>query len=500
MSKKERAEYPPSSSRYHRTSLTPHSSHKLGSSSTKVQVLGDGYPPERGYDSEAVRDSPAPQVTAGYHTEGQPSTSKRTSKDLYRTALDPGRRVHGSRMSSMPAGPQTSFGYPYDIRNNQLDNGANHGLMHPMPDGDDSTANNSLRRVKKDRERRHRDRDRDAQAYDRPDARAVPADVWMQQVVPPQEAKSSRSGKRESRSARRQDETPLSTQPDLPRTYPQTGPVPVDYQKHAHSQPSYAYVQQPGSSVPYRPANLTPVPPPPHQDHYRPTPPVSAPPDNYAALVAPTAENQAQIKPRYEYVIDDRAGIRSPPPIEIPHAFPPNSYEYYGQSESPALALPRTLAQLKADGLIPSSPAPTQRRTHRSARSEDVNAAGGFFADGTPSGPYGSHAEHARPPLRHRPSRSELGLGQPPVAVADESHEPLVRPVHVGRSASETIVPQQLPTPGMFGAGLAVTTAQRAPAPGERGGIVMHPQLQESFAESANASRAPVNAAMANAA
>ncbi|KAG8748732.1 hypothetical protein FRC10_000123 [Ceratobasidium sp. 414] len=507
MSKKERAEYPPSSSRYHRTSLTPHS-HKagLGSSSTKVQVLGDGYPPERGYDSEAVRDSPAPQVTVGYLTEGQPSTSKRTSKDLYRTALDPGRRVHGSRMSSMPAGPQTSFGYPYDIRSNQLDNGANHGLVQGMLDGDDSTAeqNSSLRRVKKDRERRHRDRDRDAQVYDRPDARAVPPDVWMQQVVPPQEPKSSRSGKRESRSARRQDETPLPSQkaqPDLPRTYPQTGSVPVDYQKHAHSQASYAYTQQPGGSIPYRPVNATPVPPPPHQDHYRPNPPVSAPPDNYAALMAPTAENQAQIKPRYEYVIDDRAGLRSPPPIEIPHAFPPNSaYEYYGQPESPALALPRTLAQLKADGLIPPSPVPTQRRTHRSVRSEDVNAAGGFFTDGTPSGPYGSHAEHVRQPLRHRPSRSELGLGQPPVAVSDEPHESLVRPVHVGRSASETIIPQQLPTPGMFGAGLAVTSAQRVPAPGERGGIVMHPQLQESFAESANASRAPVNAAMANAA
>ncbi|KAG8729697.1 hypothetical protein FRC12_020784 [Ceratobasidium sp. 428] len=138
MSKKERAEYPPSSSRYHRSSLTPHSSHKdrLGSSSTKVQVLGDGHP-ERGYDSESIREPPlAPQVTPGYYTEGQPSTSKRTSKDLYRTALDPGRRVHGSRMSSMPAGPQASFGYPYDVRAN-LDNGLNHG---PMQETDDSAA------------------------------------------------------------------------------------------------------------------------------------------------------------------------------------------------------------------------------------------------------------------------------------------------------------------------------------------------------------------------
>ncbi|KAG9127502.1 hypothetical protein FRC07_012911 [Ceratobasidium sp. 392] len=490
MSKKDR-EYPPSSSRYHRSSLNKGG---LGSSSTKVHVLPDGHP-ERGYDSEAVRDSPAPQVTAGYYTEGQPSTSKRSSKDLYRTALDPGRRAHGSRMSSMPAGPQTSFGYPYDVRANH----DNHGPVQGMLDTDDSAAeqNSSLRRVKKDRERRHRERDRDAQPYDRPDARTVPPDVWMQQVVPPQEPKTSRSSKRESRSARRQDETPLPTQPDLPRTYPHTGPAPLDYQKHAHSQPSYPYAQQPASSVPYRPANVTPIPPPPHPDHYRPNPPVSAPPDNYAALVAPTPENQAQIKPRYEYVIDDRAGLRSPPPIEIPHAFPPNaSYEFYGQPDSPVLPLPRTRDQLRAEGLIPASPAP-HRRTHRSGRSEDVTATNGFFADGTPSGPYGSQAEHARQPLRHRPSRSELGLGPPPGVAPDESHESLVRPVHVGRSASETIVPQQLPTPGMFGTGLAVTPAQKVPAPG---GILMHPQLQESFAESANASRAPVNAAMANAA
>ncbi|QRV86126.1 mucin-5AC [Ceratobasidium sp. AG-Ba] len=481
MSKKERvaAEYPPASSsaRYHRSSLTPKAG--LGSSSTKVQVVGDAYGSERAYDSEAVRhDSGAPQVVAGYHTEGVPSTSKRASKDLYRTTLD--RRAHNGRLSSMPAAPPQSFGYPYD----------NH--QQPIPDTDDSAAeqNSSLRRVKKDRERdrdrdrRHRDRDRDQydRQYDRQHDRsgAIPAEVWMNQVAAPHEPKSSRPAKRESRSTRRQDETPLSTQPELPRTYPQTTSASADHQKHVHSQQPYAYPQQPSSSAPYRPASTTPVLP--HQDYHRSSPPAGAPPDNYAALLSPTPENLAQLKPRYEYVIDDRAGLRSPPPVEVPHAFPQNSYEHYNQPESVALQPPRSLAQLKADGVIPSSPGPTHRRTHRPVRSEDVTA-GGFFADGTPSGQHGLHAEHARPSIRHRPSRSELGLGQPPNAAPEEpQHDALA---------------QQLPTPGMFGAGLAVTTARGVPAPG---GIVMHPQLQESFAESANASRAPVNAAMANAA
>lgn len=145
-----RPEHPPpsSSARYHRSSLTPSSrSHKgpgLGSSSTKVQVLSDTYnaAPERGYDSEAIREAPAPQHS-GYYTEGQPS--KRVSKDLYRAALDP-RRAHGSRLSSMPAAhpQQPPFAYPYEVRPGGLDDTGAHGtprgVVPGMPDADDSAA------------------------------------------------------------------------------------------------------------------------------------------------------------------------------------------------------------------------------------------------------------------------------------------------------------------------------------------------------------------------
>jgi hypothetical protein len=135
---------PSSSSRYPRSSLRSHKG-GLGSSSTKVQVLGDGHP-ERGYDSEIARDvtGGAPPPFSGYHTEGQPST-KRSSKDLYRAALDP--RRNGARLSSMPSAhpQQNQYAYVHDPRQGALDDSTLN--THPpighttlRQDGDDSAA------------------------------------------------------------------------------------------------------------------------------------------------------------------------------------------------------------------------------------------------------------------------------------------------------------------------------------------------------------------------
>ncbi|KAH7340496.1 hypothetical protein B0J17DRAFT_651571 [Rhizoctonia solani] len=180
--------------------------------------------------------------------------------------------------------------------------------------------------------------------------------------------------------------------------------------------------------------------------------------------------------------------MHSPPPVEIPHPIqsPPVPLT---TPAAPLLPLPRSKEELlRSEGLTQGSPF-TGHRRHRPGRSEDFGTA---FADTT---------NHIRSSLRHRPSHSEdlrnLAQGHPP-----EPEEPvpqLARPFHVGRSASENAVPQvpaaqpQLATPGMYNTGLAVT-------PGAARGYAMTPQLQESFAESANASRAPVNAAMASAA
>lgn len=123
---------PSSTARYPRSSLR---SHKLGSSSTKVQVVGDG-PQERGYDSEIARDGGGGPPFSGYHTE-QPS-SKRSSKDLYRAALDP--RRNGARTSSMP---QSQYSYVPTPRQSALGDSTlnTHPQVHaPRQDGDDSAA------------------------------------------------------------------------------------------------------------------------------------------------------------------------------------------------------------------------------------------------------------------------------------------------------------------------------------------------------------------------
>jgi hypothetical protein len=87
---------PASSSRYHRSSIRSQKGPGLGSSSTRVQVVG-----ERGYDSEIPRElGGVPSGSGGYHTEGQPSTTKRASKELLRNVVDPRRN---GRLSSMPS-------------------------------------------------------------------------------------------------------------------------------------------------------------------------------------------------------------------------------------------------------------------------------------------------------------------------------------------------------------------------------------------------------------
>ncbi|KAL5635926.1 hypothetical protein ACGC1H_004656 [Rhizoctonia solani] len=393
---------PASSSRYHRSSMRSQKGPGLGSSSTRVQVVG-----ERGYDSEIPRElGGMASVSAGYHTEGQPSTTtKRASKELLRNLVDPRRN---GRLSSMPSHAY----HDYSLRPELLDD----------PDRGSST-----RRVRKDKEKdRHRD-----------PTDPVPPSVWLNQVNPDKRAR------RASGSRTRHEEHD-------PRAYPPN----QDHHRHPHYQsPPYGYARN---------ANPAPA-------YYR--------PDDLGPEFMPSTPQASN--PRYAFVIDDRAGMHSPPPVEIPHPI---------QSPTPAaplLPLPRSKEELlRSEGLVPQGSPFTGHRRHRPGRSEDLT---GAFADAT---------NHARTSLRHRPSHSEdlrkLVQGQPP---EPEEHPPLARPVHVGRSASENVVPQvpQLATPGMYNTGLAVTPA--APR-----GFAMHPQLQESFAESANASRAPVNAAMASAA
>ncbi|EUC67278.1 hypothetical protein RSOL_501010 [Rhizoctonia solani AG-3 Rhs1AP] len=364
------------SSRYHRSSIRSQKGPGLGSSSTRVQVVG-----ERGYDSEIPRELGGMHVSAGYHTEGQPSTT--TKHELLRNVVDPRRN---GRLSSMPSHAY----HDYSL--------------------DDPDRGSSTRRVRKDKEKDRRHHERDP-------TDPVPPSVWLNQL----NASEAKRARRTSGSRTRHED-----QHD-PRAYP-----PNHDQRHAH----YAY-------------NRT-------GPEFMPSTPQANP-------------------PRYAFVIDDRAGMHSPPPVEIPHAIqsPP----------APLLPLPRSKEELlRSEGLAPQGSPLSGHRRHRPGRSEDFGA--GAFTDAT---------NHARTSLRHRPSHSEdlRKLVQP----EPEEHPPLARPVHVGRSASENVVPQipQLATPGMYNTGLAVTPA--APR-----GFAMHPQLQESFAESANASRAPVNAAMASAA
>ncbi|CUA72466.1 Mucin-5AC [Rhizoctonia solani] len=428
---------PASSGRYHRSSIRSQKGPGLGSSSTRVQVVG-----ERGYDSEIPRElGGMASASAGYHTEGQASTTtKRASKELLRNIVDPRRN---GRLSSMPS----QHAYPHDyshIRPEILDDPADRG--------------SSTRRVRREKEKDRR--------HHEPDPVPVPPSVWLNQL----NASEAKRARRTSGSRTRQEDT----QQHDPRAYP-PGSFPPNQEHHRHphyQSPPYGYAHH-QSNPPHRNGNPAPT-----RDYYR--------PDDLAPEYIPGTP-QAN-NPRYAFVIDDRAGMHSPPPVEIPHPIQSPSLT---TPAAPLLPLPRSKEELlRSEGLPPQGSPFTGHRRHRPGRSEDFGSSA--FADAT---------NHARTSLRHRPSHSEdlrkLGQGHPPEA---EEHPQLARPVHVGRSASENVVPQvpaaqpQLATPGMYNTGLAVTPA----AP--RGAFAMHPQLQESFAESANASRAPVNAAMASAA
>ncbi|KAF8682884.1 hypothetical protein RHS04_02597 [Rhizoctonia solani] len=427
---------PASSSRYHRSSIRSQKGPGLGSSSTRVQVVG-----ERGYDSEIPRElGGLPSLAAGYHTEGQPSTTtttKRASKELLRNVVDPRRN---GRLSSMPS----QHPHPH--------------LRHDMPD-DQLDQASSTRRVRRDKDRdsrRHRERD--------PVENQVPPSVWMNQI---QATAADPKRARRTSGSRTRHEEPQQFQHD-PRAFP----LPPNQEHHRH--PHY---QSPPYPYPHHPRNGN---PPPTHDFYRP----NDPGPEYVPTT-PQANN-----PRYQFVIDDRAGMPSPPPVEIPHPVQPPAAPFTTPAPAPLLPLPRTKEELlRSEGISQGSPF-TGHRRHRSGRGEDFAAGSGAFADAT---------NHTRPSLRHQTSRSEdlrkLGQGLPQLESEDHLAHQLARPVHVGRSASENVVPQvpQLATPGMYNAGLAVT-------PGTSKGLNMTPQLQESFAESANASRAPVNAAMASAA
>ncbi|CAE6520396.1 unnamed protein product [Rhizoctonia solani] len=448
---------PASSSRYHRSSIRSQKGPGLGSSSTRVQVVG-----ERGYDSEIPRElGGMASVSAGYHTEGQASTTtKRASKELLRNAVDPRRN---GRLSSMPSQhPSHTYTNDYHM----------HHIRPELLADDQADQGSSTRRVRKDKdrekERRHRDREQ------RDPADPVPPSVWINQLASA-DAKRSR---RTSGSRTRHDDS-QQFQHD-PRAYPQGSfPPNQDHHRHPHYQsPPYGYAHH-QSNPPHRNGNPAPT-----RDYYR--------PDDLAPEYVPSTPQASN--PRYPFVIDDRAGMHSPPPVEIPHPMqspPPVSLT---TPAAPLLPLPRSKEELlRAEGIAQGSPLAGHRR-HRPGRSEDLG--NGAFADAT------NHARTSS--LRHRPSHSEdlrkLGQGLPTAEPEEHPpHQTLARPFHVGRSASETVVPQvpaaqpQLATPGMYNTGLAVTPA--APR-----GFAMTPQLQESFAESANASRAPVNAAMASAA
>ncbi|CAE7233190.1 unnamed protein product [Rhizoctonia solani] len=433
---------PASSSRYHRSSMRSQKGPGLGSSSTRVQVVG-----ERGYDSEIPREMGGmASVSAGYHTEGQASTTtKRGSTELLRNVVDPRRN---GRLSSMPSQhPSHTYTHEYHFRPELLDD--------PAADRGSST-----RRVRKEKEK-----EKDRRHHDRDPTDPVPPSVWLNQVT----AADAKRARRTSGSRTRHDD-PQQFQHD-PRAYP---PSNQDHHRHPHYQsPPYGYANH-QSNPPHRNGNPAPT-----RDYYR--------PDDLAPEYMPSTP-QAN-NPRYAFVIDDRAGMHSPPPVEIPHPVQPPSTT----PAAPLLPLPRSKEELlRSEGLAQGSPF-TGHRRHRPGRSEDFGT-NGAFTDAT---------NHARTSLRHRPSHSEdlrkLGQGHPP---EPEEPQQLARPFHVGRSASENVVPQipatqttqpQLATPGMYNTGLAVTPA--APR-----GFAMTPQLQESFAESANASRAPVNAAMASAA
>ncbi|CAE6514859.1 unnamed protein product [Rhizoctonia solani] len=420
---------PTSSSRYHRSSIRSQKGPGLGSSSTRVQVVG-----ERGYDSEIPRElGGMASVSAGYHTEGQASTttSKRASKELLRNVVDPRRN---GRLSSMPS--QHSHVYPHEYRPELLD----------------EDQGSSIRRVRKEKEkdRRHRD-----------PTDPVPFDVWVNQV----HSADAKRARRASGTRTRHEE---QFQHD-PRAFPSN----QDHHRHYQS-PPYGYAPH-QSNPSHRNGN-----PAPSRDYYR--------PDDLAPEYVPSTPQASN--PRYAFVIDDRAGMHSPPPVEIPHPIQSPSVPLTTPG-APLLPLPRSKEELlRSEGLVQGSPF-TGHRRHRPGRSEDF---GNAFADAT---------NHTRSSLRHRPSHSEdlrnLGQGHPPPPEPEEPVPQLARPFHVGRSASENVVPQvpaaqpQLATPGMYNTGLAVT-------PGAARGYAMTPQLQESFAESANASRAPVNAAMASAA
>ncbi|KAG8691836.1 hypothetical protein FRC11_007802 [Ceratobasidium sp. 423] len=430
---------PAASSRYHRSSIRSQKA-GLGSSSTRVQVVG-----ERGYDSEIPRElGGMASVSAGYHTEGQPSTTtKRASNELLRNAVDPRRN---GRLSSMPSQHPHTYAHEYHMRPELLAD-------------DQADQGSSTRRVRKDKdrekERRHRDRD---------PADPVPPSVWISQLA----SADAKRARRTSGSRTRHDD---SFQHD-PRAFPNQ-----DHHRHPHYQsPPYGYAHH--QSNPHRNGNPAPT-----RDYFR--------PDDLAPEYVPSTPQASN--PRYPFVIDDRAGMHSPPPVEIPHPIqspPPVSLP---TPAAPLLPLPRSKEELlRADAIAQGSPLAAHRR-HRPGRSEDLGI--GAFADAT---------NQARTSLRHRPSHSEdlrkLGQGLPAADPEEPpAHQTLARPFHVGRSASENVVPQlpaaqpQLATPGMYNTGLAVTPAASR-------GFAMTPQLQESFAESANASRAPVNAAMASAA
>ncbi|CAE6491449.1 unnamed protein product [Rhizoctonia solani] len=392
---------PASSSRYHRSSIRSQKGPGLGSSSTRVQVVG-----ERGYDSEIPREMGGmASVSAGYHTEGQASTTtKRGSTELLRNVVDPRRN---GRLSSMPSQhPSHTYTHEYHFRPELLDD--------PAADRGSST-----RRVRKEKEK-----EKDRRHHDRDPTDPVPPSVWLNQVT----AADAKRARRTSGSRTRHDD-PQQFQHD-PRAYP---PSNQDHHRHPHYQsPPYGYAHH-QSNPPHRNGNPAPT-----RDYYR--------PDDLAPEYMPSTPQASN--PRYAFVIDDRAGMHSPPPVEIPH---PMQSPPLTTPAAPLLPLPRSKEEL----------------------------------------------------LRHQPSHSEdlrkLGQGYAPEPEEQLPPQQLARPVHVGRSASENVVPQipttqpQLATPGRYSTGLAVTPA--APR-----GYAMTPQLQSSFAESADASRAPVNAAMASAA
>ncbi|KDN51537.1 hypothetical protein RSAG8_00082, partial [Rhizoctonia solani AG-8 WAC10335] len=150
---------PASSSRYHRSSIRSQKGPGLGSSSTRVQVVG-----ERGYDSEIPRElGGMASVSGGYHTEGQASTTtKRASEELLRNVVDPRRN---GRLSSMPAQhPSHAHPHEYHLRPELLDDPADRG--------------SSTRRVRKDKEKERRHHDREQRDPTDP----VPPSVWLNQL------------------------------------------------------------------------------------------------------------------------------------------------------------------------------------------------------------------------------------------------------------------------------------------------------------------------------